>query len=92
VHLPDMIARFGEALRKLQLRVPQKLGVVVLSHQVEGSGFAGLQQNQDLMGAWMVELLAARLANRDLGIPENPRIEMVESQWIDGPSLKKQAV
>ena len=91
VHLPDMIARFGEALRKLQLRVPQKLGVVVLSHQVEGSGFAGLQQNQDLMGAWAVELLAARLANRDLGIPGNPRIEMVESQWVDGASLKKQA-
>ena len=39
------------------------------------------------MGAWAVELLAARIANRDLGIPTNPRIEMVESEWIDGGSL-----
>jgi LacI family transcriptional regulator len=54
---------------------------------IEGSGFAGLQQNQHLIGAWAVELLAARIANRDLGIPAIPRIEMVESQWIDGPSL-----
>ncbi len=90
VHLPAMIARFGEALRKLQLRVPQKLGVIVLSHQVEDSGFSGLQQNQDLMGAWAVELLAARLANNDLGIPGSPRIEMVESEWIEGKSLRKQ--
>ena len=39
------------------------------------------------MGAWAVELLADRIANRDLGVPANPRIEMVESEWIDGGSL-----
>jgi hypothetical protein len=34
-----------------------------------------------------VELLAARIANRDFGIPTNPRTEMVESEWIAGESL-----
>jgi LacI family transcriptional regulator len=87
VHLPDMIARFRAVLRRLQLKVPRKLGVVVLSHEVEGSGFAGLQQNQKLMGAWAVELLAARIANRDFGIPTNPRTEMVESEWVMGESI-----
>jgi LacI family transcriptional regulator len=86
-HLPDMIARFRAVLRRLQINVPKKLGVVVLSHEVEGSGFAGLQQNQQLMGAWAVELLAARIANHDFGIPTNPRTEMVESEWIKGNSL-----
>lgn len=88
VHLPDMIARFRAVLRRLQIAVPKKLGVVVLSHEVQGTGLAGLQQNQQLMGAWAVELLAARIANRDFGIPVNPRIEMVESEWIKGESLK----
>ncbi|HYC70252.1 MAG TPA: LacI family DNA-binding transcriptional regulator [Opitutaceae bacterium] len=88
VHLPDMIARFRVALKRLQVDVPKRLGVVVLSHEVEGSGFAGLQQNQRLMGAWAVELLAARIANRDFGIPREPRTELVESEWIPGPSLK----
>ncbi len=87
VHLPDMIARFKAILRRLQIAVPKKLGVAVLSHQVEGTGFSGLQQQQHLMGAWAVELLAARIANRDLGVPTHPRIEMVESEWIDGDSL-----
>jgi LacI family transcriptional regulator len=59
----------------------------VLSHLVEGSGFSGLQQNQHLMGAWMVELLAARITNRDFGIPQHPRIEMVDSEWIEGKTL-----
>lgn len=87
VHLPDMIPRFRAALKSLQIKVPKRLGVVVLSHRVEGTGFTGLQQNQMLMGAWAVELLAARIANRDFGIPANPRTEMVESEWINGKSL-----
>lgn len=88
VHLPDMIARFRAVLKRLQIQVPKKLGVVVLSHEVQGTGFSGLQQNQHLMGAWAVELLAARIANRDFGIPKNPRTELVEGEWIKGDSLR----
>lgn len=89
VHLPEMVTRFRAVLRRLQISVPKALGVVVLSHEVEGSGFSGLQQNQRLMGSWAVELLAARIANQDVGIPINPRTEMVESEWINGDSLRK---
>ena len=87
VHLPAMVLRLRALLKEQRVRVPGQLGVAVLSHLVEGSGFSGLQQNQKLMGAWAVELLAARIANRDFGIPASPRIEMVESEWIEGGSL-----
>lgn len=87
VNLPETIPQFRAILGAQRRRVPRELGVAVLSHLVEGTGFSGLQQNQRLMGAWAVELLAARIANRDLGIPANPRVEMVESEWIDGGSL-----
>ena len=89
VHLPETIAQLRSALRELRMRRPAPLGVAVLSHLVEGSGFSGLQQNQHLIGAWAVELLDARIANRDLGRPANPRIEMVESEWIEGDSLPR---
>ena len=89
VHLPEMIPRFRAVLKRLQISIPKSLGVVVLSHEVEGTGFAGLRQNQLLMGSWAVELLAARIANHDLGIPVNPRTEMVESEWVNGDSLRK---
>jgi LacI family transcriptional regulator len=87
VNLPDTLPQLRSLLAAQPRRVPTELGVAVLSHVVEGTGFSGLQQNQRLMGAWAVELLAARIANRDLGIPANPRIEMVEGEWIDGGSL-----
>ncbi len=90
-HLYDMLPELRAVLKKHRVRVPADLGVAVLSQILDGSGFSGLQQNQPLMGAWAVELLAARIANRDLGIPANPRIEMVESRWIDRRSLRRRA-
>jgi DNA-binding LacI/PurR family transcriptional regulator len=89
VHLPGMLPELQSALKANRLKVPGDLGVAVLSHILENSGFSGVQQNQPLMGAWAVELLVARITNRDLGIPANPRLEMVEGQWLEGRSLRK---
>jgi DNA-binding LacI/PurR family transcriptional regulator len=88
VHLADYLPELRAVLKKNHLRVPRDLGVAVLSHRLEGTGFSGLQQNQPLMGAWAVELLEARINNRDLGIPANPRVVMVESHWVEGQSLR----
>jgi LacI family transcriptional regulator len=89
VHLYDLLSELRTVLRKQHITVPDKLGVAALSQILDGSGFSGLQQNQPLMGAWAVELLAARITNRDLGIPANPRIEMVESHWVENRSLRR---
>ncbi len=88
VHLTDAIAELQSALRANRIRVPRELGVAVVSQVIEHTEFSGMQQNQQLMGAWAVELLAARIMHLDLGIPTHPRIELVESEWIDGRSLR----
>ncbi|HZZ59348.1 MAG TPA: LacI family DNA-binding transcriptional regulator [Opitutaceae bacterium] len=89
VHLPAILPRIRAALESRRIRVPRDLGIAALSHTLAGTGFSGLEQNQDLMGAWMVELLAGRLASRDLGIPANPRLEMVEGRWVPGRTLRR---
>lgn len=88
VHLYDMLAELQRVLKKNRTRVPEDLGVAVITQILEGTGLSGMQQNQALMGAWAVELLMARIMNQDFGCPTNPRIEMVESRWIDGGSLR----
>jgi hypothetical protein len=35
-----------------------------------------------------VELLTAHLARRDLGLPDAVKTMLVESEWIDGKSLR----
>ncbi|HEY0945226.1 MAG TPA: LacI family DNA-binding transcriptional regulator [Opitutaceae bacterium] len=91
VHLYDVMAEFIATLARNGIRAPRDLGLAAVTQILDGSGLAGMQQNQHLMGAWAVELLVSRLLNQDLGIPQNPRIELVESEWHDGASLAQRA-
>lgn len=90
VLLTDAIPELARLLKRNGHAVPRQLGVAVITHFLEGTGFSGMQQNQALMGAWAVELLAARIMNRDFGIPTHPRLEMVDSCWIDGNTLRRE--
>lgn len=89
VHHYDFLEEFSGILRQRDIRVPRDLGVAVISQTLERTDFSGLQENQHLIGAWSVELLVARIMNRDFGIPSHPRIEMVERRWIEGKSLRR---
>jgi len=91
VHLHDVLPAFQQIMHKQGFRLPDNLGVAVLSQDLAGTGFSGLQENQPLIGAWAVELVVARIMNRDFGIPATPRIEMVDSVWVDGGSLQRNA-
>lgn len=90
VHHYDWLPKFREILDKNRIRCPEDIGVLAISQSLEGTGFSGLQENQELIGAWTVELLVSRIMNRDFGIPEAPRVEMVERRWIEGKSLREQ--
>jgi DNA-binding LacI/PurR family transcriptional regulator len=87
VHLAGAIPELQASLKANRIRVPEDLGVAVVSQVIEQTRFSGMQQNQQLMGTWAVELLAGRIAHLDLGIPAHPRIELVESEWLDRGSL-----
>ena len=89
VHLHNVLNELRAVLRKNGVRVPKDLGVLVISPVLDNTVFSGLQENQVLMGTWAVELLASRIANRDFGVPEHPRIEMIESLWVDNRSLRQ---
>ena len=89
VHLTEAVAGLHAALLALGLRAPGDIGVAVVSQIIGHPAYSGMQQNQHLMGTWAVELLADRIANRDLGIPAHPRVELVESEWVPGKSLRR---
>jgi LacI family transcriptional regulator len=89
-HHHTMLAPFHDILQSSRLRTPGDLGVAVISQILDGTPFSGMESNQHLMGAWAVEALVARIINRDFGLPAHPRTEMVDSNWIDGRSLRPQ--
>lgn len=98
-HRPDVLIvahdhaalpEFERILQRHGVRLPEDLGVAAVAPVLEGTRFSGLQGNQHLVGAWAVELLVGRIVNRDFGYPSHPRIEMVEMQWVEGTTLRRQ--
>jgi DNA-binding LacI/PurR family transcriptional regulator len=87
-HHYNALGDFERLLQRRGIRVPEDLGVAVVTQILEGTRFSGLQANQRLVGEWAVELLVGRIMTGDFGTPSHPRIEMVEMDWIDGKTLR----
>jgi LacI family transcriptional regulator len=47
-----------------------------------------MNQNNDLVGAAAVDLVVGELHRNEAGIPTYPKCVMIESQWIEGTTLK----
>lgn len=98
-HAPDVIIFVNHDLeglarvleRRREAGLP-RVSAVALTHFIEGSGFAGLQQNQQQMGAAAVELVVTRILRNEVGLPTDPHIEMVESRWVNLDALGRGGV
>ena len=88
VHLYDEVRKLPEILESEGVSVPSDVGVAAVSQLLEGTRLSGMVQNQELIGAWAVELLASRIMNQDFGVPTYPKIQMVDSKWIEGETLR----
>lgn len=66
----------------------RKIGLVHLDWDPSMQGWAGMNQHNDLVGAFGADLLTAHLARRELGLPDAVKTMLVESEWVDGRSLR----
>lgn len=88
VHDTPGIVEFGVRLQRHGVRWPADIGLAAIAPVLEGTGFSGLQENHRLIGQWTVEMLVERILHHELGLPEVPRLQLVESQWLKGNSLR----
>ena len=66
----------------------RKIALAHLDWNPTFAGWAGMNQHNDKVGSFGAELLTAHLARRDLGLPDAVKTMLVESEWIDGKSLR----
>lgn len=66
----------------------RKIALAHLDWNPALEGWAGTNQHNDLVGSFGAELLTAHLARRDLGLPQAAKTMLVESEWVDGRSLR----
>ena len=66
----------------------RKIALAHLDWNPTFAGWAGMNQHNDKVGSFGAELLTAHLARRDLGLPDAVKTMLVESEWVDGKSLR----
>jgi DNA-binding LacI/PurR family transcriptional regulator len=62
--------------------------LVLLAHE-NHQGFAGINQNNHLIGRTTIDLLTGMIHRNEKGIPQVPLRTLVEGRWIDGPSVHR---
>jgi LacI family transcriptional regulator len=88
---PDCILAASDSplplLKKLGLKVPEDIGFAVLSRDGEASPVAGIDEQADLLGESAVDFAVSLLRNNQHGLPQYPRVVLVESRWVWKPTL-----
>ena len=87
---PDAIltvdVRVVQALKKMNLRIPENVAVAATSI-IDIPVSAGINQNSEEIGRVAVETLISLINSNDRGRPSVPRRILVEGTWTDGSSL-----
>lgn len=68
--------------------VAKKTSLAHLDLDSSMGGWAGMNQNNDLVGVYGVDLLTAHLSRREIGLPSSVKTLLVESKWIEGSSMR----
>lgn len=88
---PDVIVcihpEVREWIAKLGGAAARHVGLIHLDWNEDLEGWAGLRQNNHLIGAAGVDMLVGQLHRNELGVPSFPKCMMVESSWIAGGTL-----
>jgi len=89
---PDVVVcthpEIREWLESLGLQSPRDIGLVHLDLTPELVGWSGMNQNNDAVGAFAVDLVVGQLHRNECGIPEHPKCMMIESHWVPGTTLR----
>ena len=92
-HRPDAIISPHQSaydwLLRLKVNVPGDVGFVHLDLDPQLMNFSGINQRPELIGAAAVDLLINQLNRNERGVPEDPRLLLIESVWVDGFSTRR---
>lgn len=90
---PDVVLTDQTAVmewaRDLKVSVPEELGLIHLDWNVQLRDWAGMNQNGRLVGAAAADLLISQLVNNETGVPDHPKLVVIDSDFVGGPSVRE---
>lgn len=75
-------------IEKMGLRIPEQLGLAHLDRTEDLEGWAGMKQNNDLVGMAAIDMLVGQLHRNESGVPDFPKCILIQSTWRDGGTVR----
>ena len=90
-HRPDVVVGGlpVDWLRDAGIAVPEEVGFVELNYHSSMGDIVGVDQNPRAVGAAAVDLVVEQLYNNQTGLPEIPKVVMIEGKWHSGSTLRE---
>ncbi len=60
------------------------LGVPYISQGGDGGNFARIDEKVEIIGAAAVDLIIEQIQRNETGIPQDPKVIMIEGRWLAG--------
>ena len=76
-------------MKKLGLEVGNDYALAGLSILDKQSEFAGIYQNNPVIGRTAVDILVGMIHRDERGVPEIPMRILIEGSWVDGKSVRR---
>lgn len=96
-HRPDVVvlhqyetytAEVDAWLARRRIAVPREVGLALLDKVPDRRRYTGICQDPVLTGEMATEMLLGRMLLGDFGLPESPRVELVQGRWNEGRTLR----
>ena len=80
-------AEIKEWVTSLGFAVPEDIGLVQLDKSDETSGWAGMQQNSELIGRSAIDMVIGQLHRNESGLPPVQKSMLINSTWSPGETV-----
>lgn len=77
-------------LKHLGFTAPKDVGLVHLDRTADMKDWAGMEQNNELVGTAAADMVIAQLHRNESGVPAFTKCMLIESTWVPGPSVQRQ--
>lgn len=97
-HKPDAIITQCEQIRDwlddMKVNIPGSVGLAHMDYnsRLNHLDWAGMKQNNELVGTAAVDMLVGQMHRNEFGTPSYPKCMLVESTWVEGPTLPNKEV
>jgi LacI family transcriptional regulator len=95
-HQPDVLVGVNHLvtsswLTEMKIRVPKDVGFAHLNLRHRDDGISGFYEKSHTIGQTAVDVLVSMMQRNETGVPDAPKITLVEGEWIEGETVNAQA-